>query len=240
MRTIQRELVEEIFVTVYVVPVTLLLWQMPMTVTILLLAGSVGMFVLWHRAEDFIAYVTAFGIGFFADYMCTKANFYTFGAADMANLPSWGPICWGFICVLFMRGAATMYRILHEVPPFRNDRFRGLLLLLVQIVIVLYYWKTVTLVSRHLAATVGVVLIVGARVWNTERDLCAFLVTGMSGVVAEASAIHLGIWAYPTTAYFFTEPFRLPISIPLVYGVIGVLVYRASTLATRWRGDRPL
>lgn len=235
MRSITRELVEEIFVAAYVVPVTLLLWQSPMTVTILLVAGSVGMFVLWHRAEDFIAYVTAFGIGFFADFMCTNANFYTFSAADMMKLPSWGPICWGFICVLFMRGAATMHRILHEVPPFRNDRFRGVLLLLVQIAIVLYFWKTVTLVSRHLAATVGAVLIVSARIWNTERDLCAFLVTGLSGVVAEASAIHLGIWAYPTNAYFFTEPFRLPISIPLVYGVIGVLVYRASTLATRWR-----
>lgn len=235
MRSITRELAEELLVTAFVVPVTLTLWKNPMTVTIALIAGSAGMFVLWHRAEDFIAFVTAFGIGFFADYMCTKADFYVFNAADMASLPSWGPICWGFICVLFMRGAGTLYRILHEVPPFSHDRFRKILLIVIEIAIVFYFWKTVIHVSRYLAATVGVVLILGARVWNTERDLCAFLVTGLSGVVAEASAIHLGIWTYPERSYFYTEPFRLPISIPLVYGAIGVVVYRASTLAVRWR-----
>ena len=58
-----------------------------------------------------------------------------------------------------------------------------------------------------------------------------FLVAGLSGAVAEATAIYLEIWAYP--AYFFSTPFKLPISIPMIWGAIGILVYRISRLGMR-------
>ena len=231
MRSIKREIIEEIFVALYVVMVTLLLWRWPMVLTALIVAGSAAMFVLWHGRADIIAYFAAAMIGFLADYLCTKANFYAFSVADMLKLPSWGPICWGYLYVLFMRGASTLHRILNEGWLGRHNIVKRILLSLVQIIIVIYLWKTVTVVNRYLAATLSVALVVSARFWNKERDLCAFLVAGLSGAIAEASAIHIGIWTYPS--YFFIDPVKLPISIPLVYGVIGILVYRVSTVSLR-------
>ena len=231
MRSLKREIIEEICVALFVVLVTLLLWRWPIVVTVLLVAGSAALFVLWHTRADILAYITAALIGFIADYICTEANFYTFSVPDMLKLPSWGPICWGYLYVLFMRGASTLHRILREGWLGRHDAVKRIFVSLIQLLIVIYLWKTVTVVNKYLAATLAAMLVVSARLWNGERDLCAFLVAGLSGAIAEASAIHMGIWTYPS--YFFTDPVKLPISIPLVYGVIGVLVYRISTVGSR-------
>ncbi len=228
MRSIKREIIEIICVTLFATAVTLSLWRSPVIVTALLIVGSLCMFILWSSKGDIIAYITAFLIGFFADYMCTKGNFYSFNAANMMKLPSWAPICWGYIYVLFRRGALTLDRILTEGGLLQDDRLKKVLGWIIKIAILLYFWKTVTEINRHLSATLSVALIVIAFFWNTKMDLYAFLISAIGGVVAEAAAIHLGIWTYP--GYFFTRPFKLPISIPIIYGVVGVIVYRASTI----------
>ena len=237
-RSVKQELIEELGLTAFVVPVTLLLWSKPGVVTILMVLGSAVAFVLWHTRQDVIAYCTGVLIGFIADYLCTSASFYTFTAANMEKLPSWAPICWGYLYLLFLRGSGTAHRIAFEGWLGAHERVRKVIVGLIQIVIVLYVWETIANVDRRLSATIAVVLILSARCWHTERDLFMFLIAGLSGALAEASAIRLGIWSYP--GYYFNSFIKLPISIPIVYGAIGVLVYRASTLGVKKGGSAEL
>ena len=70
--------------------------------------------------------------------------------------------------------------------------------------------------------------------WHSPADLAAFVAAMVLGSIADFVAVSFGVWEYG-------EPiFRVPIWLPLGWGIIGLFLKRVSDVVSAWprRADR--
>ncbi len=226
-----KELVRLFVFSAFCLALILILWDRPVILTGGLIVLSAALLIAWHRLSDIFVYIAAVGIGLVADWYCA-GSIYQYGSGNVLQVPSWMPFSWGVIFLLF-------HRTTRLVAPRVRDEAWGRLLPVkrvivagIKIFILAYFWLSISIIDRNLAATAATLMVLTAYFWRSDADLIIFLIAGLAGTVGEILAIRLGIWTY---SIYYYKPLHLPVSIPILWGLAGVLVGRAGMLGVRLR-----
>lgn len=233
-RTWDRSLLGEVAVitaaSVYVVAVVALTWYMSILTTCLLAAGLGALFLRWHRKSDFAVAVSAAALGFTAEAICIHYGVWTYTNQDVLGLPMWIGLVWAFLFVLFRRMAGmVLYCLSADVSP-RLAKLRKPIFTILTVIIIVYFIFTELHIKRSIAITYFVFMFIAVCFWHTERDLLIFVVAGIFGTLGEYFCMQLGFWEYH---YPLLRSIGLPISLPLAWGLSGVIIARIAWIWTR-------
>ena len=224
-----KELARIVVFSAFCLALLLFLWERPVLLTVLLVGLSVGVFAVWHRLSDILVYASAAGLGAVADWYCA-GTIYQYGSGNILDVPSWMPVSWGIIFLLFARTTELV------VPGLRDEAWGRLLPVkrflvgTIKLLILAYFWLSMSIIDRYLAATAATLMVVTATFWRTDADFIIFLIAGLAGTVGEVLAIRLGIWSY---SIYYYKWLQLPVSIPILWGLSGVLVRRIGMIGRR-------
>jgi len=227
-----KELIRIFVFSAFCLAFILILWDRPSILTGVIIALSAALLVAWHRLSDIFVYIAAVGIGLVADWYCA-GSIYRYGSGNVMDVPSWMPFSWGVIFLLFYRATALVSPLLRDEAWGRLLPVKRVLVAGIKLFILAYFWLSISIIDRYLAATAASLMALTAYFWRSDADLIIFLIAGLAGTVGEILAIRLGIWTY---SIYFYKSLHLPVSIPILWGLAGVLVGRAGTLGVRLRG----
>lgn len=233
-RTWERSLVGELAVIaaacIYIPAVVALTWYMSI-VTTCLLAGGLGLlFLRWHRASDFAVALSAAVLGFTAEAICIHYGVWTYTVQDVLGLPIWIPLVWAILFVLFRRMAGTILYLIN--PDFSPGlaKLRKPIFTILAAIIVVYFIFTELHIKKAIAITYFVFMFVTVCFWHTERDVLIFVVAGVLGTMGEYFCMQLGFWTYH---YPLLKSIGLPLSLPLAWGLSGIIIARIAWIWTR-------
>jgi hypothetical protein len=230
-KSIGTELFFEALTGIYVLIVVVVFWRKPLWTSLLLGGSLVVQLWFWCERADLATMIAAGLLGTPSEVVCVKTGVWTYDAPGMVlGIPIWIPLVWASLFCLFRRSACTILAIARRIWPYpetfaRRALFRGLGGL-----IVIYAVITLCIIKKAIAAVYSAFLVPALIFWRGEKDILIFIIAGALGSVGEYTCMKLGFWQYD---YPFLKSIGVPISLPLAWGLSGVIVGR---IASNWEG----
>jgi hypothetical protein len=221
----------EAFTGIYILIVVVVFWRQPVWTGVLLGGSLVLQLWFWGEKADLAAMVAAALLGTPSEIICVKTGVWTYQAPGMIlGIPVWIPLVWASLFCLFRRSSITMLAVTRRIWPdpdafARKALFRGL-----GGFIVVYVLLTLYIIKKAIAAVYAALLVPALIFWRGERDVLIFIIGGAVGTLGEYICMKLGFWQYH---YPFLRSIGVPLSLPLAWGLSGVIVGR---IAGVWEG----
>ncbi|MEW5721832.1 MAG: hypothetical protein AB1896_01905, partial [Thermodesulfobacteriota bacterium] len=166
-----------------------------------------------------------------SEILCVNRGVWTYYFPGLVlGIPFWLPLIWAYLFCLFRRLASTLHDLFEFLPPALVKALYGL----VGLVILVYSVTTMLVVIRVIALVYTAFFLPALVFWHGKKDIQVFVVAGILGTFGEYVCLKLGFWLYH---YPILSPIGLPLSLPLAWGLSGVVI---SRLARVWEKDTPL
>ena len=232
-RTLLDDVLKIAGFTVFLLIAILGLWRHPMVVLAAVVLGAALELYFWHDRLDVGLFFTGAVFGVLVEYVAVGANYYSYAKSEMAGLPIYLPVVWGYLLVMFNRIVGTL-AALCEGRAWSRFLVKALVVL-AQLVIVAYFVFLAVKIDRRVVAGCGIFLLLAARAWNRDEDVLMLLVTGIGGLIGETIAVQAGVWEYHAP-YF--KSIGIPVSLPLIWGLMGLTSRRLALLVCTRRSSR--
>jgi hypothetical protein len=230
-KSIGTELFFEALTGICILIVVVIFWRRPPWTTLLLIGTLAMQLWFWREKADVAAMVAAAVLGTPSEVVCVKTGVWTYHAPGMVfGIPVWIPLVWASLFCLFRRSSITILAIARRIWPGPNSLVRRLFFGGLGGFIVIYSLMTLYIVKKTIAAVYCAFLIPALIFWRGERDILIFIIGGALGTVGEFTCMKLGFWQYH---YPFWKSIGVPLSLPLAWGLSGVIVGR---IAGVWEG----
>jgi len=224
-RTLRREILFEIFVSVYLVAVVVSCWRSPVIASFLLAVCILFQLRFWREKSDAATIIAAALLGTPSEMVCVHYGVWTYDAPGLIlGIPIWIPLVWGALFCLFRRLSITAVEFFSALP---NKRFFTLSIMISGIFILIYFVTTVMVIKKEIAIAYTVFMIPAIIFSHKERDILLFIIAGLLGTFGEYLSMNLGYWRYH---FPYLASIGLPISLPLAWGLSGVIIGRIAMI----------
>ncbi|HDO25547.1 MAG TPA: hypothetical protein ENG95_02730 [Nitrospirae bacterium] len=149
------------------------------------------------------------------------------GSLTVNTLPWWLFFAWGYIVLLFVHVAYAIEKIMNVSFSDRFRLLQRLGTLLIWIIIVTYFGFVFAALNIKLTRWFLIIIIPFVLFWRRNIDVIAFFAGALLGTFGEWVCMHSGTWVY-TLPYF--KKAGIPLSLPLAWGLVTVLLRRFSLL----------
>ena len=228
VRGLGTEVLFELFIGVYLLTVVVIFWRLPVWAS-LLLGGAIGMELwFWRQRADAAMMIGAALLGTPSEMLCVKLGVWTYHAPGVVlGLPVWLPLVWASLFCLFRRLSLTMRSVTRRMWSDENRLAMKISSWGLGGLILVYYFITVSVIRKPVAAVYTVFMIPAVIFWHGKRDMLIFVIGGALGTLGEFICMELGFWQYH---YPFFRSIGLPLSLPLAWGLSSVIVGRIARI----------
>jgi hypothetical protein len=228
VRGLWTEMLFEFFVGIYLLTVVVICWQQPIWIS-LLLGGAIAMELwFWRDRADAVMMMGAALLGTPSEMLCVKLGVWTYRAPGVVlGIPVWIPLVWASLFCLFRRLALTMRSFTRRVWSDEKGLATKIFYWGLGGLILVYYFITVSVIRRPIAAVYTVFMIPAVVFWHGRRDMLIFVIGGALGTLGEVICMKLGFWQYH---YPLFRSIGLPLSLPLAWGLSAVIVGRIARI----------
>ncbi len=224
-RTVKKEILFEIFVSVYLVSVVVFCWRLPVIASFLLGACIVFQLWFWREKSDAATIIAAALLGTPSEMVCVHYGVWTYDAPGLVlGIPIWIPLVWGSLFCLFRRLSIATFEFFSELP---NRRLFNLSITVSGIFILIYFVTTIMVIKRGIAIAYTILMVPAIIFSHKERDILLFIIAGILGTFGEYLSMNLGYWHYH---FPYLPSIGLPISLPLAWGLSGVIIGRIAMI----------
>lgn len=217
---------------VYCLAAILLCWRWTWVLFVLLAVASVLLMRNQLTWRNVVLWCVATIGGLYGEYILAgRYRIWVYAQPDWHGLPAWLFWVYGTVLLVTVRlgewAHGRFTRALMHRPVVRK------LLLSAGVAVTLGYMVMTLRVIAPVYAQfyMGMALIVLVSLPG-GRDLFVFWITALLGLLGEVSCISAGVWRYD---HPFFARWGIPISLPLAWGLVAVLMYRLSVLVTCWK-----
>jgi hypothetical protein len=201
----------------------ILFWRRPVVATALLVFGLAFQLWYWRTRADFAVMLAAAILGTPSEMAAVHFGVWTYRAPGLViGVPVWLPLVWAYLFCLFRRMSFTFLTVSRRRPTANRWIHR------VGAVLILAYGVAIILVVRRtIAAVYAATFLPAAAFWHKDRDVLIFIIAGILGTFGEYMCMKLGFWQYK---YPIIKSIGLPVSLPLAWGLSGVIISRIATI----------
>ncbi len=228
VRSLGTELLFEFLVGIYLLTVVVIFWRQPVWAS-LLLGGAIGMELwFWRQRADAAMMIGAALLGTSSEMLCVKLGVWTYHTPGVVlGIPVWLPLVWASLFCLFRRLSLTMRSVTRRMWSDENRPATKTSFWALGGLILIYYFVTVSVIRKPIAAVYTVFMIPAVIFWHDKRDMLIFVIGGALGTLGEFICMELGFWQYH---YPFFRSIGLPLSLPLAWGLSSVIVSRIARI----------
>ena len=222
-KNICKDILFEVFACIYVVLVVVFFWKSPVAASFLLSAG-IGLQLWFYRGKSDVATIIAAALlGTPSEIICVHYGVWTYAAPGLVlGIPIWIPLVWGYLFCLFRRLSITACDIMALVS---NKKLVNVSIIVLGALILIYFIATIMVIKKEIAIVYTAFMIPAILFGRKDKDILIFIIAGILGTLGEYISMNLGYWRYH---FPYLTSIGLPISLPLAWGLSGVIIARIA------------
>lgn len=227
-RNTGQDLFFEVLFSIYLVGIVLFFWHLPLWAALLLGVGLALQLWFWGERADGAAMAGAALLGTPSEILCVRYGVWTYEAPGLLfGIPVWLPLIWGSLFCLFRRISLTIHDLIQGICPDARAVGKRVFFALLAAFIIGYCVLVLFTIDRTIAAVYSFFMFLAVIFWHSQRDILIFIVAGFLGTLGEYICMKVGFWEYQ---YPFFRSIGLPISLPMAWGLSGVIIGRIARI----------
>ena len=213
-------------------------WENNTLTGLLLIIGSVGILLYWPGlTKNMIIFFAAGLLGVAVEFILTSrlglwhysnpSIIHLTGTLTVRTLPWWLFFVWGYLIVLFIHASYTIEKAVTAVSAARFRTVINTGITILWVIMIIYFALIYKELRFDLTRWFLLIIIPFMIFWRKKIDLISFFTAGILGTFGEWICMQSGTWTY-SSPYF--AGIGIPLSLPLAWGLVTVLLRRLSLL----------
>jgi len=224
----------------YIILTVTIFWRNNTLTGTLVVLGSAGLLFSWRSLKNFAIFFVAGLLGFTCEYIFTaKMHYYHYNnpstiilsrAFTITTFPWWLFFVWGYIIIIFIHLAYLMEEVIRSLTSGKHVSIRKIFMVPLWIIMIVYFILVYKEVNFDFTKWFIIPIVFMIILWHRDVDIILFFVSAIFGTLGEWVCIQNGVWTHNFHYSYYGFMEGLPLSLPLVWGSLTVLLSRLPTL----------